>query len=187
MARRRNTIAYNTYGSVAYAPAYDGSAVRAPGREEELYRQPQPRPRTHERVRQKELTRTQVQVREAGQVAPFAVVGFLAVAVFAVLLIASYVQWTVLNGETVSLRSQLTSLEAEGATLSAQYERVFDMETIEAAVGGTMARPESSQMIYIDLSEPDTVVLYGNEAAGGIASALSRVGSILGGAIEYFR
>ena len=36
--RRRNTIAYSTYGSVAYAPTYDGSAVRAPRREEELYR-----------------------------------------------------------------------------------------------------------------------------------------------------
>ena len=34
--RRRNTTAYSTYGSVAYAPAYDGSAVRAPRREEEL-------------------------------------------------------------------------------------------------------------------------------------------------------
>ena len=29
-ARRRSTTVYNTYGSVAYAPAYDGSAVRAP-------------------------------------------------------------------------------------------------------------------------------------------------------------
>ena len=33
--RRRNTTTYGTYGSVAYAPAYDGSAVRAPRREEE--------------------------------------------------------------------------------------------------------------------------------------------------------
>ena len=188
MARRRiTTTAYSTYGSVAYAPAYDGSAVRAPGREEELYRQPQPRPRTHERVRQQELTRTQGQVREAGHVAPFAVVGFLAVAVFAVMLVLSYVQLTVLNGETVKLRSELTTLQAESATLSAQYELVFDMETVEAAVGGTMARPDSSQMIYIDLSEPDTVVLYGDEYADGMLSALSKVGGILGGVIEYFR
>ena len=86
-ARRRNTTTYNTYGSVAYAPAYDGSAVRVPRREEELQRRPQPK--QLERVRHQELTRTQVQVREAGQVAPFAVVGFLAVAVFAALLLMS--------------------------------------------------------------------------------------------------
>ena len=37
--RRRNTTPYSTYGSVAYAPAYeDGNAVRSPRREEELRR-----------------------------------------------------------------------------------------------------------------------------------------------------
>ena len=54
--RRRNTIAYNTYGSVAYAPVYDGSAVRAPRREEEFQRAPQPK--TRERTRTQSLTRT---------------------------------------------------------------------------------------------------------------------------------
>lgn len=186
-ARRRNTIAYNTYGSVAYAPAYDGSAVRAPRREEELQRRPQPRPKAHERVRQQELTRTQVEVREAGQVAPFAVVGFLAVALFAVMLVASYVQLTVVNGEMVSLRNQLSALQTENATLSAQYERVFDMKTIEAAVGNTMVRPTSDQIVYIDLSEPDTVVVYGDEVAGGITGALQSAGEVVGKMIEYFR
>ena len=72
--RHRRTTTYSTYGSVAYAPAYeDGNTVRVPRREKELQRGPEPkRPvRRHERAR--------VQVRQAGQVAPFAVVGFLAV------------------------------------------------------------------------------------------------------------
>ena len=182
-ARRRTTTAYNTYGSVAYAPAYDGSAVRAPRREEELQR---PRPKQRERVRRQELTRTQVQVREAGQVAPFAVVGFLAVAVFAALL--RYVQYTVLNGEMVSLRNEMSSLQKENATLSAQYEKVFDMETIQAAVGSTMVRPTNDQVVYIDLSEPDTVVVYGEEEAeSGLVGALKGIGSVLGEFVEYFR
>ena len=63
-SRRRSTTGYDTYGSVAYAPVYDGSAVRVPRREEELQRPPQPR--TRERTRRRALTRTQVQVREAG-------------------------------------------------------------------------------------------------------------------------
>lgn len=186
-ARRRTTTAsYNTYGSVAYAPAYDGSAVRVPRREEELRRRPQPKQR--ERVRQQELTRTQVKVREAGQVAPFAVVGFLAVAVFAVLLLTSYVQYTVLNNEMVSLRSEMSTLQKENATLSAQYEKVFDMDTIEAAVGGTMIRPTNEQVVYLDLSEPDTVVVYGEEAGGnGILGALKGAGAVLGEIVEYFR
>ena len=78
MATRRHSqlSSYRTYGSVAYAPAYDGTAVRAPRREEVL--RPKPRVRPRERV----LTRTQVQVREAGQASVFAVIGFLAVGVF---------------------------------------------------------------------------------------------------------
>ena len=185
-ARRRSTTVYNTYGSVAYAPAYDGSAVRAPRREEELQRRPQPKTREH--VRRKQLTRTQVQVREAGQVAPFAVVGFIAVAVFAALLITSFAQFTALNGEVVSLQNQLTTLQTENATLSAQYEKVFDMETIQAAVGESMVRPTSDQVEYIDLSEPDTVVVYGEqEASGGIVGALKAAGKVLGEMIEYFR
>ena len=184
-ARRRNTTAYRTYGSVAYAPAYDGSAVRVPRREEELQRTPQPKVR--ERTRTKALTRTQVEVREAGQVAPFAVVGFLAVAVCALLLIMSYAQLTVANGEMVALRNELSALQTEKATLTAQYERVFDMDTIQAAVGGTMVRPASDQVTYIDLSAPDAVTVYGEEAAGGIAGAVESLGAVFGGVVEYFR
>ena len=42
--RRRRTTGYSTYGSVAYAPTYDGNAARVPRREEELRRAPAPQP-----------------------------------------------------------------------------------------------------------------------------------------------
>ena len=101
MATRRHSqlSSYRTYGSVAYAPAYDGTAVRAPRREEVL--RPKPRVRPRERV----LTRTQVQVREAGQASVFAVIGFLAVGVFAALLLLSYTQYAVLTDQVVTLRT----------------------------------------------------------------------------------
>ena len=69
--RRSNRASYRTYGNVAYAPAYDGSAVRVPKREE-LPPQPKVRPKERKRA----LTRTRVQVREAGEVSLFAVIGF---------------------------------------------------------------------------------------------------------------
>ena len=181
--RRRRTTGYSTYGSVAYAPTYDGNAARVPRREEELRRAPAPQPKKP--VRRHE--RTQVEVRQAGAVAPFAVVGFLAVAVFAALLVTSYAQLTVANDEMVSLRRQLTSLEAENTVLSAQYERVFDLATIQAAVGDTMVRPTSDQVVYIDLSAPDTVTVFQGEGASGLKSILQGVGDILDGIIEYFR
>ena len=184
--RRRTTTAYNTYGSVAYAPTYDGSAVRAPRREEEVY-QPAPRPKQRPLARKRALVRAQARVRQAGQVAPFAVVGFLAVAVFAVMLIMSYAQLTVANDRMVSLRSQLSDLQTENATLTAQYEKVFDMDKLQAAVGSEMVRPSNDQVVYIDLSEPDSVTIYGEERSGGILGALEGVAQVLGSIVEYFR
>lgn len=184
--RRHNTTAYSTYGSVAYAPAYDGNAVRAPRREEELRRAPAPYPKRREQVRRQE--RASVRVRQAGAIAPFAVVGFLAVAIFAAMLITSYAQLTVANDEMVSLRRELSDLQSENVTLSAQYEKVFDLATIQEAVGDTMIRPTNDQVVYIDLSAPDTVTVYHDKGGDpGLRDLLNGVHEVLDGIIEYFR
>ena len=184
--RRHNTTAYSTYGSVAYAPAYDGNAVRAPRREEELRRAPAPYPKRREQVRRQE--RASVRVRQAGAIAPFAVVGFLAVAIFAAMLITSYAQLTVANDEMVALRRELSELKSENATLSAQYEKVFDMKTIQEAVGDSMVRPSSEQVVYIDLSAPDTVTLHHEETVGsGLKTLMDGIGNVFGSIMEYFR
>ncbi len=173
---------YGTYGSVAYAPVYDGSAVRVPRQGAEYRR------RQAARVRERTFARAQVQVRQAGQVAVFAVVGFLAVAVLAALLLLSQVRLTVANGELTRLRGDLEDLQAENATLTAEYEKVFDIATIEAAVGDTMVRPTNDQVVYIDLSAPDTVEVYGREAAyEGPLGALRSAGEVFGEILEYFR
>ena len=184
-SRRHFTTRYDSYGSVAYAPVYEGNAVRAPRREEEY--QPAPQPRRREQPRRQEVKRTQVEVRQAGAVAPFAVVGFIAVAIFAALVLFSHAQSTVLNAEIVELRGQLTTLEAENAKLSAQYEQVFDMTAIQSAVGEGMARPAASQVVYLDLSEPDTVVVFDKIKDNRVMDALKNVGQVLGDMIEYFR
>ena len=183
--RRRNTTDYRTYGSVAYAPAYDGSAVRAPRREEELRRAPAPYPKRQQQIRKRE--RARAEVRQAGAVAPFAVIGFLAVAIFAVMLITSYAQLTVANDEMQSLRKELSTLKSDNATLTAQYEKVFDLAAIQEAVGDTMVRPTSDQVVYIDLSEPDTVVVYREESGAGIGALFQGAGAVFGSIIEYFR
>ena len=184
MASRRssNRSSYRTYGNVAYAPAYDGSAVRMPGREEPLQPQPKVRPRERERI----LTRTRVQVREAGEVSPFAVIGFLAVGVFAALLVWSYAQYVITSDQLVTLRGELTQLQEENVVLAAQYEKVFDMERIQEAVGDTMVRPSSDQIVYIDVSEPDHVVLYEDtESTKGPLGFLEGLKDIFGDFFAY--
>lgn len=154
----RRTTRYEVYGNVAYEPAWEGGAVAIPGGEEVL------RPRPKVRPKERTLARPRVQVREAGRVSPFAVIGFLSVGVLAVLLLMSCVRLTVVNDETVQLRNQLSQLQAEEAKLLTQYEMAYDLRAIEEELisSGTMVKPGASQMVVLDLSEPDNVVVYDN-------------------------
>ena len=184
MASRRRRTSYDTYGNVAYAPVYEGNAVRVPRREETL----QPKPRVRPREQERTLTRTRVQVREAGEVSPFAVIGFLAVGIFAALLLWSYSQYIVTTDQLVTLRSDLVDLQEENVRLSAQYEQVFDMERIQEAVGDTMVRPTSDQIVYLDLSEPDRVTLYGeDETAQGPLGLWKGLEELFGDLFAYFQ
>lgn len=179
-AKRRQ---YDPYRNVSYA--YDGSAVRVVEGQEVV--RPQPRPRKSARRRQEELTRPKLEVRQAGKVAPFAVVGFLAVAVMAVMILMSYVQLSAISHEMVKLDSRMTELRSEEATLRARYELAYDLGAIEGAMtaDGSMGRPQPGQLVYVSLAEPDKVVLYGREEAAE-SDFLSEVQGILGNLLAYF-
>ena len=174
---------YNRYNDIPY-DAYDGSAVRQLPGEEVL--QPRPMVRPKERV----VARPKVHVREAGRVAPFAVVGFLAIGVFAVLLLYSYVNLTVISQQVVDLKSEMTELRSEEAKLRAQYELAYDLDTIESTLtaDNSMVKPQNGQVIYVDLSEPDTVTYFEEEnAATGLDGAVEGIQSIITEIVEYFR
>lgn len=166
MAEAARKIRYSSYGNVAYDPAFEGNVIHAPS-EEPLFR-------PHVLPRERTLTRPKVQVRPAGQVSLFAVAGFLAVAMVAVLVLLSYVRLTVLSDEVVSLREEYDTLKSEEAHLMAQYELAYDLKSIEAAVtaDGRMVKPQSSQIYYMDLSGNDSVVVYENSTAATLGSKL---------------
>ena len=171
---------FQTYGNVAYDPAWGAGAIPAPQREEVL------RPRPRVRPKERTLARPRIRVREAGKVSPFAVVGFLSVGVFAALLLMCSVELTVASDEIVSLRSELSELHEQESKLLAQYELAYDLQSIEAQLtaDGTMVKPNSSQMVVRDLSEPDSVVVYGQqETAAGL---VEQVKSFFTQAASYF-
>lgn len=169
---------FDPYRNLNYQ--YDGSAVRIPQEEEDLRPRPQVRPRN------KELSRPKVAVRPAGKVSLFAVAGFGAVAVMAVLILMSYIQLTTISNEVVSLNSEMTQLQSEEATLRARYELAYDLGAIEKAVtsDGSMSRPQAGQMVYVDLTEPDSVVLYDQAEASG--SFFGSLEEIVGSILSYF-
>lgn len=181
-AKRRTE--YRTYHRVAY-DSYDGSAARQLEQGAEVL---QPRPQV--RPRERAAVRPRVQVREAGKVSVFAVTGFLAVGLLAVLLMFSYVKLTAISDQVVDLRSELTTLRSEEAKLRAQYELAYDLSSIEeqAVASGNMVKPQNGQVIYVDLSEPDSVEFFGQEEkSAGFAGAVDSFKSICSEVVEYFK
>ena len=161
-AVRRRNIRYSKYDTVPYE-AYDGSAARQLEREEVL----QPRPVV--RPRERAVVRPRVRVREAGAVSPFAVVGFLAVGVFAVLLLFSYARLMTISQQVVALNSEMAIQES-------------------LTTSGTMVEPQNGQTVYVDLSEPNTVkVFQQEEGTSGLEGMFQSVKSIAEEIVTYFR
>lgn len=106
------------------------------------------------------------------------------------LLLFSYVQLHSISEQVVSLRTEMSELQTEEAILRARYEQVYDLSDIEDTMlsTGQMVKPQNGQIIYIDLSEPDSVVFYDREpAVTGIEGALQSLRSICSQIMEYFQ
>ena len=184
----------STYGSMAYKLDYYSDVVAVPQpRVAPMPRtapkaQPKADPQVTTRVR--ERSRIRVTTRQQQAVAPFAIIGFLAAAAIAVVLLLGNIQLNSLYADNVQLQKQLTTLETEHADLTAQFELKFDQAKLEAAVAadGTLAKPNSNQSVYIDLSEPDNAVVYGSEKQStGVDGFFKTVGDLFSSVVEYFR
>ena len=184
----------STYGSMAYKLDYYSDVVAVPQpRVAPMPRtapkaQPKADPQVTTRVR--ERSRVRVTTRQQQAVAPFAIIGFLAAAAIAVVLLLGNIQLNSLYADNVQLQKQLTTLETEHADLTAQFELKFDQAKLEAAVAadGTLAKPNSNQSVYIDLSEPDNAVVYGSEKQStGVDGFFKTVGDLFSSVVVYFR
>ncbi len=189
--RRRSASGGASYGSVAYDLEYYDNVVAAPGYIPEAEPVPAP-PETPPLVqpRYRERVRTQVAVREQLRVSPFAVCGFMAVAIIAVVLLLGYIRCNEVYAETVELRSQLSELQEEEEQLLYQYEAAFDMATLEEAVeqAGGLTSPNESQKIYLDLSEPDSAVVYEQaEETDPLQTFWNDIKELAGTVIGYFQ
>lgn len=176
--RNRYNSARATYGSAAYDLDYRRGGV-------EVAPRPLVRPREETAVRPK------IRAREAGKVSVFAVAGFLAIGAFAVLVLLSGIQLTTLSDDIAGLNKQMTTLQSEEARLRTQYEMAFDLASIESAVtsNGSMVKPQSGQILYLDLSAPDSVVLFQQKETPlkGVSGAFESVKEVVTNVMEYFK
>ena len=181
MANERRTRRYDTYGSLAYQPEYQrGSA--APARrahEPERERRPRVQPRTQT------AARPQVEVRAQSAVAPFAIIGFIAVALCALLLVMTSAQLAMANNEIVNLDDSITQLQREEKMLMAEYELAYDLNAIEQELisSGQMVKASSGETVFLDMSEGDNVVYY-EAAQEGISGLIRQVEEFLSGLLS---
>ena len=172
--------------------AVDGSLARDLDwavREREL-RHAGEAPRHQEPVRQQPKVHAapKVLVRERQQVSLFSLLGFAAVAGLAVLVLMSYIQLTALASDTVALKKQLSTLETEHATLTAQYEQMFDLTTVrEAAEAAGMTKPSTSQICYLDMAGGDSAIVYQQEEPSVLSSVLTSLNHGVYAVVEYFK
>ena len=179
MANEKKRYQQTTYGNVAYDLNYQRNVVPVPDVGEPS-RQPQPRKhtRTGTRQRRRVMTRPKVKLRPREAVTPTAVVGFALAAVMAVLVLFSYVKLNNVYASTVALQNQLTTLQTEENTLKAEYEEVFNQDVLSKAVkkAGNLKPVTSDQIVYVELSDPDNIVVYEQEEkSGGIAAFFQSV------------
>ena len=126
--------------------------------------------------------------RERIHVSALVVLGYAATAVMLVALLNCYAELTEVSRSVGTMQQELASLEEEHVALLSRYERVFDLSAVkEAAEAAGMAKPSASQVYYVDLSAPDSVVLYQNVETGTFERVFASVWQDVFSLVEYFK
>ncbi|MCC8129862.1 MAG: hypothetical protein LIO51_08015 [Clostridiales bacterium] len=134
----------------------------------QLQELPLVRPRKKGQTQEQVQSRIKVNLRTKESVSILPVLGFAAAAVMAVMILFSYTQLNAIYAETVIVRDELSELQEEGEKLEARYEEVFDQAALQEAVDNAdveLSEAGSDQKIYVDLSEPDSAVVYGESTS----------------------
>lgn len=140
------------------------------------------------RARKERRTQTTVRTRERQKVSFAALLGFTALAAMVVMLVMSYAQLTRISDNVVSMKRELSALQEERVSLLTQYEKTFDLATVkEAAEAAGMSKPSASQIYYVDLSAPDSVVIYQQAEANVLSRIFTSLGHGVCSVVEYFR
>ena len=193
-SRREQNMKYRRYsgrvnGNLAYDPAYEERQRRL--RREREYE------REHERQREEFMRppaaegaekRLRPSAVNAKKVSLGTLCGFMALAAMVALMIMCRAQLTEISAQVVSVQKEISALEDEHVALLTRYEKTFDLTTIkEAAAAAGMAKPSASQVYYIDLSEPDSVVVYQQKSQNVLSRVLTSLGNGVCAVVEYFK
>ena len=189
MARQRENTEAKKYpyggrveGNLAYD--FDYEEKRAQRTEHSAEEKSAPR----KAQRQEPQVQTTVRTRARQKVSHIALAGFVALAALVLVLVMSYAKLTAISSNVVSMKNELTALQAEHVTLLTRYEQTFDLSAIKEAAEATgMAKPSASQIFYVDLSEPDSAVVYQSGGSNIFSRIFTSLGHGMCSVVEYFK
>ncbi len=121
---------------------------------------------------------------------PYLKYAAIGLCVFAVLLaiLSSYTAITELAYQNSRLRDQIETLEGENKGLQAKKEQMYNLTFVEEYAQNQlgMVKLEQSDISYVDLSNPETMLVYGDETAAAPAW-LDTLTGYLQAVVEYLR
>jgi hypothetical protein len=87
--------------------------------------------------------------------------------------------------ETYDLESELSELKTEEKKLEAQYELAYDLTAIESELtsSGAMVRASSSNTVYLNMAEADSVIYY-DQSAQGVNGLVDRLELFFSGLVS---
>lgn len=131
---------------------------------------------------------TKAAVRPAQKASPVVVLGFAAIGGLLIMLILCYVQINAISSNIVSMKQEISRLEADQISLRARHEQAFDTASVkEAAMAVGMGQPTDSQITYISLPGEDQTRSCKTEEAGILSRIFSALGDSVYAVVEYFR
>ena len=160
---------YQTNG----AAAYDAYRQTLPQQLPEEVRSPARRPK--------------VKVKAKTTIAPFALIGSVAVILLLAMVIHGYVQLYEVTSRVGDLNDQYTVVERENNKLRSAYESQIDLGLIEIKAKQLgMKQPSSSQTVYVNVSGVDRAEILQTPHQNLLVDTWNAIKESFTGILEYF-
>lgn len=105
--------------------------------------------------------RQETRVHAKTSVAPFTIVGLIAVACLFIMVIFGYVQLFEATSRVSGLETKLAGMQGEQTLLRARYEERIDLNEIETRAKEIgLSKPMPEQIIYVNLSGSDRAEIF---------------------------
>jgi len=118
---------------------------------------------------------------------PLVIGGIVSLCALVMVLLLGQVQLTRVSIHSSQLKANITQLTSENITLTTNYEKTFDLATIQrVAQENGMSKPSSGQIEYIDLGGSDTAVVYA-DMSNVTTHLTGQLSAVFDQMWEYFR